>query len=612
MSAVTLDLSESTGSLFSRKRRSKTPPSLPPPSGERRKQSLCETPLDLQGASPLDNVTAVARETVLYLAYGSNLCYETFQGKRGIRPLSQMNVVVPSLRITFDLPGIPYTEPCFSNSGLRDPTLGNEDETASEKTPLLAPTSEYHKDRWKKGLVGVVYEVTLSDYAHIIATEGGGTGYKDVLVDCYPLDDEDSVPDQPTGQPFKAHTLFAPSDGGGRLKRPDPSYAQPSARYLKLITDGAEEHRLPKDYKDYLYEIRPYTITSKRQRVGQIMFNTIWLPLFLVMISLQEAFQDKNGNSPRWVAAFANALVNAAWASYDGAFKEIFGDGERTIEKGDEEMQTSACFVGHAVILLGCSKYFTLQSASRLDDSKQSAMTSSAAFGAGFPWVQAPLIVGAPMRLIAFVPLAVEVSRAGGLGFIAAGSDTSMLEPNLRKAHQQLTTNPIPRSDPHKVLPIGVGFINWGANLEQAAALLGEYTPAAAWFFAPRKTDDLGLWTSTIREATRGRTSIWVQVGTVAEALAVTHACKPDVLVVQGTDAGGHGRERGAGIVALLPEVADAIAALNLSSRERPALMAAGGIAEGRGVAAALALGADGVVSGGHPRKRWWRQHGED
>ncbi|KKY17872.1 putative gliotoxin biosynthesis protein [Diplodia seriata] len=526
MSAVTLGLSESTDSLFSRKRRSKTPPSLPPPSGERRKQSLCETPLDLQDTTPLDNVTAVARETVLYLAYGSNLCYETFQGKRGIRPLSQINVVVPSLRITFDLPGIPYTEPCFSNSGLRDSTLGNEDETASEKTPLLAPTSEYHKDRWKKGLVGVVYEVTLSDYAHIIATEGGGTGYKDVLVDCYPLDDEDSVPDQPTGQPFKAHTLFAPSDRGGRLKRPDPSYAQPSARYLKLITDGAEEHRLPKDYKDYLYEIRPYTITN-------------------------------------------------------------------------------------VVILLGCSKYFTLQSASRLDDFKQSAMNSSAAFRAGLPWVQAPLIVGAPMRLIAFVPLAVEVSRAGGLGFIAAGSDTSILEPNLRKAHQQLTTNPIPRSDPHRVLPIGVGFINWGANLEQAAALLGEYTPAAAWFFAPRKTDDLGLWTSTIREATRGRTSIWVQVGTVVEALAVTHVCKPDVLVVQGTDAGGHGRERGAGIVALLPEVADAIAALNLSSRERPALMAAGGIAEGRGVAAALALGAEGV-SGGHPRKRWWCQHGED
>ncbi|OJD31129.1 gliotoxin biosynthesis protein [Diplodia corticola] len=340
-------------SLFSRKRRAGTPPSLPPPSGERRDQSLCETPLDLRDTTSLDHLAAATKETVLYLAYGSNLCYETFQGKRGIRPLSQINVVVPSLRITFDLPGIPYTEPCFSNSGLRNPASGNEGEAASEKTPLFAPASGYNKDRWKKGLVGVVYEVTLSDYAHIIATEGGGTGYKDVLVDCYPLDDRDSVPDQPTGQLFKAHTLFAPTQEGGRLKRPDPSYAQPSARYLKLITDGAEEHDLPRDYKEYLYGIQPYTITSRRQRVGQMIFNTIWLPLFLVMIALQEAFQDKNGNSPSWVAAFANALVNAAWASYDGVFKRLFGDGERTVEKGDEEMQASACCIRRRVRNIG-------------------------------------------------------------------------------------------------------------------------------------------------------------------------------------------------------------------------------------------------------------------
>lgn len=342
MSAATLDHSVMTDSsvqpaffsFFPRKRGPQNVPSLPPPSDERMRQSLCESPLDLQGTTLLDK-----EETVLYLAYGSNLCYETFQGRRGIKPLAQINVVVPSLRLTFDLPGIPYTEPCFSNSGLRSPLSGSD----NEKTPLIAPASEYHKDCWKKGLVGVVYEVTLKDYAHIIATEGGGTGYKDVLVDCHPLDDEDAVPEQPVSQPFKAHTLFAPTQKDGRLKRPDPSYAQPSARYLKLITNGAEEHGLPRDYRDYLYAIRPYTITTKRQRVGQIVFNAVWLPLFLVMISMQEAFQDKNGNSPKWLAAFANALVNAAWASYDGLFKKLFGDGERTMDKDDEEMQVQAC-----------------------------------------------------------------------------------------------------------------------------------------------------------------------------------------------------------------------------------------------------------------------------
>lgn len=79
----------------------------------------------------------------------------------------------------------------------------------------------------------------------------------------------------------------------------------------------------------------------------------------------------------------------------------------------------------------------------------------------------------------------------------------------------------------------------------------------------------------------------------------MTQTCAPDVLVVQGTDAGGHGLERGAGVVALVPEVADAVGALSLAAgKKAPALVAAGGVVEGRGVAAALALGAEGVVMG--------------
>jgi hypothetical protein len=109
-------------------------------------------------------------KTVLYLAYGSNLCDETFLGRRGIKPISQTNVLVPELRLTFDLPGVPYNEPCFANTARRDPTESLEEETRM----LGADTADYRKDRWKKGLVGTVYEVSLKDYAHIIATEGGG------------------------------------------------------------------------------------------------------------------------------------------------------------------------------------------------------------------------------------------------------------------------------------------------------------------------------------------------------------------------------------------------------------------------------------------------------
>ena len=119
--------------------------------------------------------------------------------------------------------------------------------------------------------------------------------------------------------------------------------------------------------------------------------------------------------------------------------------------------------------------------------------------------------------------------------------------------------------------------------------------PAAAWFFAPRIPEDLKVWAERVREVSRGKTAIWVQIGSVAQALEAAKICKPEVLVVQGGDAGGHGTAGAAGIITLLPEVADMLQAKGFGNI---ALVAAGGISDGRGVTAALALGAGGVVLG--------------
>ena len=85
-----------------------------------------------------------------------------------------------------------------------------------------------------------------------------------------------------------------------------------------------------------------------------------------------------------------------------------------------------------------------------------------------------------------------------------------------------------------------------------------------------------------------------MQVGSVGQALEVAKTTKPDVLVLQGTDAGGHGLARSASVISLVPEVVDALA----RERLRIPVIAAGGISEGRGVAAALTLGASGVALG--------------
>lgn len=89
------------------------------------------------------------------------------------------------------------------------------------------------------------------------------------------------------------------------------------------------------------------------------------------------------------------------------------------------------------------------------------------------------------------------------------------------------------------------------------------------------------------------KTRVFVQVGTVQAAKqAIGYGV--DGLVVQGTDAGGHQWVRGAGLMALLPEVRDLVKRMGME--DRIAVLGAGGIVDGRGCVAALGLGELGVI----------------
>lgn len=164
--------------------------------------------------------------------------------------------------------------------------------------------------------------------------------YDDIVVDCWALA-TDSIPEIPEGESFRAHTLFAPalpseptsSQMGGRLVRPDPSYAQPSARYLKLITDGADELRLPQEYKTYLHGIRSYQTTTARQKLGQYIFLAIWQPVIMFLFGISRTFAGEDGLYPPWIVALFGIVFRAVWISYDDLFRNLFGDGERTVKQ---------------------------------------------------------------------------------------------------------------------------------------------------------------------------------------------------------------------------------------------------------------------------------------
>ena len=179
-----------------------------------------------------------------------------------------------------------------------------------------------------------MYELTVTDFAHVIATEGGGTRYHDITVPCHPLEASSvTVPLYPETKPVKAHTLYAPPDAppeGGPFNRPDPSYAQPSLRYLSLLNDGAKEHELPHEYRNFLEQIRPYRVTSDWLKTGRRIFALLWGPLILWLFRMQSKLSDKRGRAPWYMTKITGFVFVTLWASYDYFFKWIFGDGERT------------------------------------------------------------------------------------------------------------------------------------------------------------------------------------------------------------------------------------------------------------------------------------------
>ncbi len=178
-------------------------------------------------------------------------------------------------------------------------------------------------------------------------------------------------------------------------------------------------------------------------------------------------------------------------------------------------------------------------------------------------------IIQAPMGGAVGPALASAVSNAGGLG---------MLTPwraNVDAVRQQIRETRALTSR-----PFGVNLVLEFPQQERLSACLDEGVPVISFFWRDPS--------SLIPQAKAAGAIVLHTVGSVADAKRAVE-CGVDVVVAQGWEAGGHVR----GTVAtmpLVPAVVDAVSPVPV--------VAAGGIADGRGLAAALALGAAGVWIG--------------
>jgi nitronate monooxygenase len=184
-------------------------------------------------------------------------------------------------------------------------------------------------------------------------------------------------------------------------------------------------------------------------------------------------------------------------------------------------------------------------------------------------------IISAPMAFAAGGKLAAAVTAAGGLGLIGGGyGDAGWLEREFAEAGNAR---------------VGCGFITWSlARRPELLELVLTRLPAAVML-------SFGSPFPFGNQIKAAGAKLICQVQSIEHARAAVDV-GADIIVAQGAEAGGHGLVRAT--FTLVPEVADYLAKVSPGTL----LVAAGGVADGRGLAAALMLGADGALIG----SRFW------
>jgi nitronate monooxygenase len=225
--------------------------------------------------------------------------------------------------------------------------------------------------------------------------------------------------------------------------------------------------------------------------------------------------------------------------------------------------------------------------------------------------LRAPLLL-APMAGACPPALSVAVAEAGGLGacgaLLMSASQMRGWADNVRAQTagpfqiNLWVPDPPPRRDHEHEARLRAFLARWGPPVPESAA--DEAPPdfaaqcgALAMIGPTAASSIMGLFPPHTVDALKSRKIAWFATATTVDEAKQAEEAGADAIIAQGAEAGGHrgcfdaasAERKQVGLVSLVPQVADAV---------RVPVIAAGGIADARGIAAALLLGASAVQIG--------------
>ncbi|KAM0713944.1 hypothetical protein Q7P37_010907 [Cladosporium fusiforme] len=234
-----------------------------------------------------------AEKPVWYFGYGSNM-KSSVMSSRKIEPLEICPVKIPDYILTFDVFGLPYSEPAMASIS----RYAMDDLYSQSRVPCAH---------------GIAYRLSTADMRRLIATEGGGVAYRLIEVEGILLSDN--------GPGIKLRTLVA--------RYPRRPNAAPSARYRKLLIEGAEEHGLPIEYQAYLCNLPVFVPGSScYSRLGALLFLWVGRRIVGVMARWVKRAMDVNGQCPRWYRTVIWLAYSAMWLWHDWVHAIAFGRGD--------------------------------------------------------------------------------------------------------------------------------------------------------------------------------------------------------------------------------------------------------------------------------------------